>query len=175
MVNTPTTRDGTWDPILDKRTGKPKRISKRLQDAVRLIESGEVRSIKAAAGRTGLSYAYLVEALHKPATEAFIAKIKRRNLSAAALRGSQRALELVDSPSERTSIEATKLVLGIDGFHADTAPRVDVRVDVRAGYVIDLSGGSPSATVIEGCADVSEHPTPTRTSRLLDSDPLSGE
>jgi hypothetical protein len=138
MPRTEPTSTGVYDPTIDKRTGKPKRISKRLQEAIRLIESGSVRTIKAASERTGLSYVYLSEALRKPHVTRVLSERKRLNLSAAALRGSQRALELVDSPSERTSIEATKLVLGIDGFHADTAPRVSVAIDVRAGYILDL-------------------------------------
>jgi hypothetical protein len=139
-MTTPTTRDGTWDPTIDKRTGKPKRVSKRLQKAIAAIESGACRSIKAASERVGMNYEHLVTMLKKPHVQAFVTQKKRQNLAAAALRGSQRALELVDSPSERTSIEATKMVLAIDGYHADTAPRVSVAVDVRAGYILDLSG-----------------------------------
>jgi hypothetical protein len=150
MTSTPTTRDGTWDPTIDKRTGRPKRISKQLAAALKLIEDGAVASIQAAATRVGFHPSYLYEALRKPHVQAFLAQKKRQNLAAAALRGSQRALELVDSPSERTSIEATKLVLGIDGFHADAAPRVSVAVDIRAGYVIDLSQRPREPDTIEG-------------------------
>src|SRR5262245_43309816 len=107
------------DPLIDKRSGRPKRLSKPLQEAIRLIETGTVRTIKAASERVGLSYSYLSEALRKPHVTRVISERKRLNLAAAALRGSQRALELVDSPSERTSIEATKLVLAIDGYRPE--------------------------------------------------------
>ena len=150
MSSTPTTRDSAWNPIIDKRTGRPKRISKQLAAALKLIEDGAVASIQAAATRVGFHPSYLYEALRKPHVQAFLAQKKRQNLAAAALRGSQRALELVDSPSEKTSIDAVRLVLGIDGFHADAAPRVSVAVDIRAGYVIDLSGGDRAASAIEG-------------------------
>src|SRR3954462_14540418 len=76
MVSTPTTRDGTWDPLIDKRTGKPKRVSKHLQEAVTLIESGAVSKIKAACERVGLSYNYVVTALQAPHVQAFIARKK---------------------------------------------------------------------------------------------------
>ena len=129
------------DPaLIDRRSGQPRKISKRLQEAIRLIETGSVRTIKAAAERAGLSYNYLVEALRKPATEAFIAQKRRQNVTAASLRASSRAMELVDAESEHVSAEMTLKLLAIEGIKPDNTARIAVNVDVRAGYVIDLSG-----------------------------------
>ena len=159
--------------MIDRRSGKPKRVSKSIQEAVTLIESGAVRTIKAAAQRAGLSN-YVVTALQMPHVQAFIARKKRQNLAAAALRGSQRALELVDSPSERTSIEATKLVLAIDGFRPETSPLVNINLqgDVKAGYIIDLSGVDRSSPdVIEGEVVRDESHLSSSAPQALDSKP----
>jgi hypothetical protein len=153
MGSRPTTPIGPRDPLIDYRSGKPKRISKPLAAAIRFLEDGTCASIRAAAERAGLNVSYLYEALKKPHVTRVLGERKRQNLAAAALRGSQRALELVDSPSERTSIEATKLVLAIDGYRPETSPLVNINLqgDVKAGYVIDLGDVDRSSPdILEG-------------------------
>ena len=49
-------------------------------------------------------------------------------------------MELVDAQSEHVSAEITLKLLAIEGIKPDDTARIAVNVDVRAGYVIDLSG-----------------------------------
>lgn len=57
------------------------------------------------------------------------------------MRASARLMDLVDGESEHVSFDAAKHVLGIAGIKPSNDSQVSVSVDIRAGYVIDLSRG----------------------------------
>ena len=46
---------------------------------------------------------------------------------------------LLDSGSERVSLEATKFSLGVAGVKPAADASVNVNIELKAGYVIDLS------------------------------------
>lgn len=46
---------------------------------------------------------------------------------------------LIDSASDHVAFDASKHVLAIAGIKPVAEPQVSVNIDVRAGYVIDLS------------------------------------
>jgi hypothetical protein len=58
------------------------------------------------------------------------------------LRASKRVMELVDAESEHVSLDASKHVLAIEGIKPRADAQVSVNIDIKAGYVIDLTDGN---------------------------------
>jgi hypothetical protein len=57
--------------------------------------------------------------------------------------------------SEHVQFRASELDLGISGIAPANSPQVNVNIDVKAGYVIDLSEpGQPEQKIIGGVANV---------------------
>lgn len=128
--------------LIDRRTGKPKRVPRKVANAIRLIETGEVTTIKAAAERVGLSREHLSVSLGKPHIQAFITQRARQTIGAGALRAAVRHVELIDATSEHVSLDAAARVLAIEGIKPADSSQVSVNVNVSPGYVIDL-GSDP--------------------------------
>jgi hypothetical protein len=127
--------------LIDKRSGKPKRIPRKVLNAIRLIDAGECKTIKAAAERVGLSREHLSISLGKPHVQVFLAQRSRQTISWLVLRAGARAGELLDAQSEHVAADMTKHVLAINGIKPAEASQVSVNVNVSPGYVIDLSNG----------------------------------
>jgi predicted DNA-binding protein (UPF0251 family) len=123
------------------KTEKPIRISKRLQEAIRLLSEPECKTQRAAAHKLGMSETYLCEALKKPEIQVFIARAARQTMASGLLRASKRVMELVDAGSEHVSLDASKHVLAIGGIKPPADAQVSVNIDIKAGYVIDISEG----------------------------------
>lgn len=118
---------------------KPKRISKRLQEAIRLMTTPECKTQKAAAEKLGMSPTYLCEALKKPEVRVFIERTARETIANGILRASARLIELIDAGSEHVSADVSKHTLAIGGVKPSNGAQVSVNIDVRAGFVIDLT------------------------------------
>jgi hypothetical protein len=122
-----------------EKLAKTPRVSKRLAEAVRLLLTGEVKTQKAAAERVGMNETYLSEALRKPHIRVFVDRRVRESIAKGTMRASARLLELVDAGSEHVSLDASKHLLAIEGIKPAAEPTTQVNINVRAGYVIDLS------------------------------------
>jgi hypothetical protein len=118
---------------------KPKRISKRLQEAIRLLTTPECKTQKAAAEKLGMSPTYLCEALKKPEVRVFIERSARETIALGQLRASARLIELIDAGSEHVSADVSKHIAAIAGIKPAADPQVSVNIDIKAGYVIDLT------------------------------------
>jgi hypothetical protein len=70
----------------------------------------------------------------------FLANEARRTIAVAAGRAAHRVVELVDASSEHVSLDAAKHVLAIQGIKPTADQAVSVSIDLKAGFVIDLSG-----------------------------------
>lgn len=92
-----------------------------------------------AAKQGGMTEAYLSTALRKPQIQVFIARVARQNIQLGMLRASKRVIELVDAESEHVSLDASKHVLAIEGIKPRADAQVSVNIDIKAGYVIDLT------------------------------------
>ena len=125
--------------LIDRRSGKPKRIPRKIANAIRLIETGEVKTVKAAAERVGLSREHLSISLGKPHIQAFLTQRSRQTIGAGVLRASVRAVELIDAGSEHVSADMTKHVLAIEGIKPASDTQLSVNVSVSPGYVINLN------------------------------------
>lgn len=129
------------DALIDRRSGKPRRIPKAIRRAIELIRSGEVTTIKAAAERVSMNADYLGRALTTPHIQAFLARKARENIATGALRASARVVELMDAASEHVSLDASKHVLAIEGIKPDErGTNININNNV-AGYVINLAPG----------------------------------
>jgi hypothetical protein len=69
----------------------------------------------------------------------FCERRARQTIAAGLMRASSRLNELVDAGSEHVSLDATKHLLGIAGIKPSEDARVNVNIELKAGYVIDLS------------------------------------
>src|SRR5262249_31428892 len=64
-----------------------------------------------------------------------------REVALSSGRAAARLTHLIDSTSQRVALEATKFSLGVAGIKpAPDAALVNVNLELRAGYVSDLSG-----------------------------------
>lgn len=128
---------------------KNKRIPRRIAEVVHLLVTGECSTIKAAAERTGMHPNYVSGALKKPEIQVFIARSARNSLANGVMRASARLNNLVDAESEHVSLDASKHVLAIAGIKPTADAQVSVNIDIKAGYVIDLTGAAPPMKTIE--------------------------
>ena len=140
--------------LTHKRTGKPLRIPKRVKSAIEAILSGKAKDATTAAGQVGLSREHLSRMINRPHVQVFIAQERRRTIAHASLRAAARIGELVDTASEHVSLDASKHVLAIEGI-SPQEKGIQVNVNVRAGFVIDLSeghapGAGPAGPIVDG-------------------------
>lgn len=119
---------------------KKQRISKRVAQAIELLVSGECRYQKDAAERANITPEHLCKALKKPTVRVFYERAARESIAAGTMRASARLIGLLDASSEHVSFDAAKHVLGIAGIKPTADAQVSVNVEIKAGYVIDLTG-----------------------------------
>lgn len=118
---------------------KKARISKRLREVIHLLASGECKTIKAAAARTNMHPNYLYGAIKKPEVRVFMERETRQTVALGMMRAGNRLVELVDAGSEHVSLDASKHMLAIAGIKPAADAQVSVNIDLKAGFVIDLS------------------------------------
>jgi hypothetical protein len=131
----------------EAKPARERRVSKRIAEVVRLLLTGECRTQKAAAERVGMNETYLSEALRKPHVQVFIERRTRETIANGTLRASARLVELIDAGSEHVSADVSKHMLAIAGIKPTAEPTALVNINIRAGYVIDLSDDPPAKVV----------------------------
>lgn len=140
--------------LIDKRDGKPKRVPKRVQQAIRLLLEGRHRYAADAAKAVGLSREHLSRMLQKPHVEVFVASERRKTIAQASLRAAGRLTELIDAESEHVSLQASQHVLAIEGISPPSNSHgVQVNVNVTPGYVVKLRH-APDAAPGDGAIDI---------------------
>jgi hypothetical protein len=142
----------TQSPEADQTTAKtvkPKRIPRRIAEVVNLLVTGECKTIKAAAERTGMHPNYVSGALKKPEIRVFIERAARETIANGTMRASARLIELLDAGSEHVSLDASKHMLAIAGIKPTADAQVSVNIDIKAGYVIDLTDEPKRVQVID--------------------------
>jgi len=140
--------------INDDKPIKERRIPKRISEAVRLLVTGECATQKAAAERAGITPGHLCEVLKKPHVQVFIARSVRQTIASGAMRASARLNQLVDAVSEHVSLDASKHILAIEGIKPAHDAQLSVNVDIKAGFVIDITdparGNNTGSKLIDG-------------------------
>jgi hypothetical protein len=132
---------------------QPKRrpVPRKLRTAMGMIERGTTHT--AAAKKVGWSREWLERQLSRYRVD--VQEAAARAVARGALRAAGRLNELHDSGSEKVSLDAAKFSLGVAGIAPASTPQVNVNIDVKAGYVIDLSEpGQPAAKIVGGVAKV---------------------
>lgn len=123
------------------KSAKKERIPKRVRQAISMLVSGRAITQKAAAEAVGMHEATLCRQLKRSTVRVFYEREARDSIARGVMRASARLMDLVDGESEHVSFDAAKHVLGIAGIKPSNDSQVSVSVDIRAGYVIDLSRG----------------------------------
>jgi uncharacterized protein (DUF1778 family) len=132
-------------------------ITHKVRRGVAALVDGECKTIKAAAELAGLAPESLSRALDKPHVIEHLRQKVIRRLGIAAARAGAVKGELLDSASEIVRDRASSFVLGLAGIAPAASPSLSVNIEIKAGYVIDLtdeqspmrivSGTTPSAAV----------------------------
>jgi hypothetical protein len=121
------------------------RINPALRKALQLLATGECKTQRAAAARSGMSEFQLSRRLAEPQIQALIARESRKTIASAQLRASNRLVELIDAKSEHVAAQVSERILTSEGIlKSDQGSNIAVNVDIRAGYVIKLNGQAPA-------------------------------
>jgi hypothetical protein len=128
--------------------GPAKRISKKVSRAIDLMVSGDCKKITEAAEKVGMARESLSRALSTPHVAEHLRQKVLRHLAIAAARAGATKVDLLDSDSEIARDRASSFVLGLAGIQPATTPSVNVNIEVKAGYVIDLSDDPPPMRTI---------------------------
>jgi hypothetical protein len=125
--------------------GPPKRISKKVRAAIDLMVSGDCKKICDAAAKVGLARESLSRALSTPHVAEHLRQKVMRHLAIAGARAGAVKVDLLDSDNAIARDRASTFVLGLAGIQPATNPSVSVNLEIKAGYVIDLSDDPPPA------------------------------
>jgi hypothetical protein len=116
-----------------------RRISKKVRSGIEAMVSGQCKTIKDAAEKAGLSREHFTRELAKPHIAEYLRQKVLRNLAIAAARAGAVKGELLDSENEMVRDRASTFVLGLADIAPASAPSLSVNLEIRAGYVIDLT------------------------------------
>ena len=117
----------------------PKRISAKVRAAIDAMVSGECKKICDAAAKVGLARESLSRALSSPHVAEHLRQKVLRHLAIAAARAGSTKVDLLDSSNEMARDRASTFVLGLAGIAPASTPSVSLNLEIRAGYVIDLT------------------------------------
>jgi hypothetical protein len=113
--------------------------------------SGDCKRICDAAAKVGLARESLSRALSMPHITEHLRQNVLRHLAIHAARAGATKTELLDSASEIVRDRASTFVLGLAGIQPVAEPMVSLNIEVKAGYVIDLSDDPlPMRTIPHG-------------------------
>jgi hypothetical protein len=121
-----------------KKPRKPRKPSPKLQEVIRLLETGECRTQRAAAARANLTERYVSEALRHPEIGVWLTQKRLANIQTAALRASAKVGALVDAVSEHVAAETSLKVLALAGHTPVERSHVRLDANIAVGYIIAL-------------------------------------
>jgi hypothetical protein len=117
---------------------KTRKPPPKVRAAIEALVTGQVRTIKAAAAKVGLSRERLSRAFSEPHNAEALRTRTAREVALTSGRAAARLSQLIDSGSERVAFEATRFSLGVAGIKPVADAQVNVNLELRAGYVISL-------------------------------------
>jgi hypothetical protein len=116
-----------------------RRISAKVRSGIDAMITGDCKTIKDAAAKAGLSREHFTRELSKPHIAEHLRQKVLRSLAIAAARAGAVKGELLDSDNEMVRDRASTFVLGLADIAPASTPSLSVNIEMRAGYVIDLS------------------------------------
>ena len=133
------------EPPPTEPINKALRITNKVRRAIDGMVNGDCKLIKDAAEHGGLDPASLSRALDKPHVAAYLRQRVLKRLGIAAARAGATKIELLDSANELVRDRSSSFVLGLADIQPATTPSLNVNVELRAGYCIDLRDEPPPA------------------------------
>jgi hypothetical protein len=130
----------------------PKRISAKVRRAVDLMVSGETKKICETAEKVGLVRESLSRALSVPHVAQYLRTQTARRLAIAAARAGAVKGELLDSANELVRDRASTFVLGLAGIAPASTPSINLNIEAKAGFVIDLSEDDRPMRIVSSTA-----------------------
>jgi AraC-like DNA-binding protein len=122
-----------------------RRVSKKVKDAIEALSTGDAKTIKAAAEKVGMARESLSRALDRRHVAELMRTRTIRQLARASARAGAVKEELLESDNAIARDRASTFILGLAGIQPATSPSLNVNIEVKAGYVIDLSDESRAA------------------------------
>jgi hypothetical protein len=128
----------------DAKPPRERRVSARVRHAVDLLLSGQCRLKKDAAARAKLSPERLSRALKESHVLEYVQAQTRVLLAQSQAPAAATMLRLLDqAKSEHVQKDVAIHLLGINGHKPAAEPAAVVNVNIRAGYIIDISDDPP--------------------------------
>lgn len=129
-------------PPIGSKPVKLRKPTKRLRQAINLILSGECKTQKAAAERMKLTPTHLSRMLSEPHVLAYMEQQTRVTLARSQMPAAATLVKLLDqAASEHVQKDVAIHLLNIAGHKPASDAQVNVNIDIKAGYVIDLTEG----------------------------------
>ena len=132
---------GPADPssLIDGRTGKKKRVTRKVAKAIGLMLEGVTPTLTGAAGQVDMHPDSLSRALKQPHVKIYLDDRTRALLDSGKTIAAGRLMQLINAESEHVSLDATKLTLGINGIKpTEHGVNISINNNVTPGYIIDL-------------------------------------
>ena len=134
---------------------KTRKPPPKVRAAIEALVTGQARTITAAAQKVGVSRERFSRAFSEVHNAEALRTRAAREVALSSGRAAARLSQLIDSGSQRVALEATKFSLGVAGIKPAADANVSVSIELKAGYVIDLSEpGAPAPKIIGGVAEV---------------------
>jgi hypothetical protein len=130
-------------PVLPTTAPQPRArpIPRKIKDAIEAMLSGKARNLTQAAKVAGISREYLSRTLtNRPDVVEYAKNRAARVLGIGASVAAAKMMELIHSSSQRVGFEASRHVLALSGIKPPPDTSMNVNIELKAGYVIDLSG-----------------------------------
>jgi hypothetical protein len=132
----------------DAKPVRERRVSPRVRHAIDLLLTGECRLKKDAAAKAGLSPERLSRALKESHVAAYLSAQTHVLLAQSQAPAAATMLRLLDgAKSEHVMKDVAIHLLGINGHKPAAEPATLVNINIKAGYVIDLSDDPPRKAI----------------------------
>src|SRR5580704_10464882 len=133
---------------IDAKPVRERRVSPRVRHAIDLLLSGQCRLKKDAAAKAKLTPERLSRALKESHVLEYVQAQTRVLLAQSQAPAAATMLRLLDqAKSEHVQKDVAIHLLGINGHKPAAEPAALVNINIRAGYVIDLSDDPPAKVI----------------------------
>jgi hypothetical protein len=154
-------------PVTTTPQPKMRKPPPKVRAAIEALVTGQARTITAAAKKVGLTRERLSRAFSEPHIAEALRTRAAREVALSSGRAAARLNQLIDSTSQKVALEATKYSLGVAGIKPAADAQVNVNLELRAGYVIDLSGRDDRADRVKI--------TDSEVGRVIDAKPAEAK
>jgi hypothetical protein len=123
---------------------KARPIPRKIKAAIEAVQSGKAKNWTAGAKAAGISREYLSRTLSaRPDIIEWAQNRAKRLMALGVCIATPKMIELVHSNSQRVAFEASRHIQACAGIKPAADANMSVSIELKAGYVIDLSGRKP--------------------------------